>query len=743
MKDYKFYLNNHNAYCVTPVSDRIVRIRYNSSGVYKQTLMERYDIITYDFPEIESSITEKDGKVIINAGQLCVKVNEDSSFSFCLGEKTLIENLMPFQPQEDVGVGGKIKIGDNDRFYGGGYRPNNDIELRNQIIRNWCSPVINNGPSPIFHCSNGWGLFWNNTCKTFFDFGNKKRDELVFWCEDGDFDIFLFAGDYKQIIKDYTSLTGKPSIMPMFGYGITTVNGEAETEISLLDKAERMRREGIPGDTFSISCEWMEKYYDKSVNQAFDVSRYFVKNWMHEENTFIHTLKHFGIKATLWTPCGYDLTYEQERRYHRLHPGAEEKPMYDRQVRKNDNSSMSIDANSRLFRDDNLIRVEYHDPYTIRDEAWVEHFKKFFDLGIDGIAEDACAVTITKADHFYGNGYSYKYMHNLNQTLNSMQYFEGFKEHTGKRIFVRTPSTFVGHQKYCGTWCGDTTSDTSLVGLVQYSFQGQSNVTADLISNNKEQIHSGMLMPWVLNFCWGHQVWLWMLPENLQKTYMAYAKLRYALMPYIYTAAYNAHKSGISMCTAMIINYPDDERFYNNSSQYMFGDDILVGCDASGIDLPEGKWIDFWTGKEYDGMQRVTDGYPEPWGGYLFVKKGSILPMWENIDYVGQRPIDSMTVKIYPCETGGEYALYEDDGITFDYEKGKFAVTNISYKVIDGHIEVLVAKPEGEYEGKPEHREYHIELVMENPDNLPDGAIYDDEKGTVCFTISDNGKFCI
>ena len=743
MKDYTFYLPNHNAYSVTPVSDRVVRIRYNSSGVFKQTLMERYDIITFDFPEIQSTLEETGGKKVVTAGNLSIVVNEDSSFSFSFENKTLIDNLMPFQPQEDVGVGGKIKIGESERFYGGGYRPNNDIELRNQIIRNWCSPVVNNGPSPMFHCSNGWGLFWNNSGKTFFDFGNKKEDELVFWCEDGEFDIFLFAGDYKQIITDYTTLTGKPSIMPLFGYGITTVNGEAETEISLLDKAERMRREGIPGDTFSISCEWMEKYYDRSVNQYFDTSRYFVKNWMKEENTFIKTLKHFGIKSTLWTPCEYDLTFEQERRYQRLHPGEDKEPMYEKQVRKNDNSGMSIDANSKLFRDDNLIRTVRHDPYTIPEEPWYEHFKKYFDLGIAGIAEDGCAVQITKIDHFYGNGHSYKDMHNLNQTLNSMQYFEAFREHTGKRIFVRTPSTFVGHQKYCGTWCGDTTSNTSLVGLIQYSFQGQSNVTADLISNNVAQIHSGMFMPWVLNFCWGHQVWLWMLPEHLQKTYMAYAKLRYALMPYVYTAAYNTHKSGIPMCTAMVINYPDDERFFNNSNQYMYGDSFLVGCDKTGIDLPEGDWIDYWTGKEYKGAQRVTEKYPKPWGGYLFVKKGAIIPMWENVDYVGQKPIDSMTVKIYLSEDGGKYTLYEDDGITFEYEKGAFALTEISYKAENGKIKVSVKKPEGRYEGMPASRDYHIEVMMAKPENLPENAVYDEEKGAVCFTISDSGSFCI
>ena len=137
---------------------------------------------------------------------------------------------------------------------------------------------------------------------------------------------------------------------------------------------------------------------------------------------------------------------------------------------------MSIDANSKLFRDDNLFPTLRHDPYTIPEEAWFEHFKRFFDLGIIGLAEDGHSVEITKIDHFYANGYSYKYMHNLNQTLNSLQYFEGYKEYTGKRIFVRTPSTFIGHQKYCGTWCGDTTSDTSLPLMLNSAFPSFMNV---------------------------------------------------------------------------------------------------------------------------------------------------------------------------------------------------------------------------------------------------------------------------
>lgn len=742
MEGYKFYLPNHNAYEITPILEHAVRIRYNGSGVFKQTLMERYELVETEFGQVTSAMTSHEGTSTITSGSLTLKIQEDASFSVSCNGKELIECFTPFHPQEEVGVGGKIKIQDEERFYGGGYRPSRGIELRGQVIKNWCAPVTNNGPSTYVLSSNGWSIFWNNTCETYFDVGCKKDDEFVFWGEEGEFDIFLFAGNFKEMIQDFTTVTGKPSLMPLYGYGITVVNGEAETEITLLDKAERLRKEGIPADNFSISCEWMTQYYDKSVEQAWDTSRYFIHSWMREEQTFIGALKHFGIKSTVWTPCEYDLTFEQERRYYKKHPEAVKKPLYDKAVRKDNNSDLSIDANSLLFRDDNLYPTVRHDPYTVPEEAWAEHFKKFWDWGIIGIAEDGHAVEITKIDHFYANGYSYKYMHNLNQSLNSLQYYEFYKEHTGNRIFVRTPSTFIGHQRYCGTWCGDTTSNTSLIGLMQYSFQGQSNVTADMISKNPEQIHSGMFMPWVLNFCWAHPVWPWMLTEELREIYIYYAKLRYSLMPYVYTAAYHTHQSGIPMCTAMIINYPDDERYYDNFNQYMYGDSLLVGALSDTIDLPEGKWIDYWTGREYEGKTTITDGYPKDRGGYLFIKKGAIIPYWEDVCYVGQKPIDALTVRMYPDEKG-EYTLYEDDGVSFAFENGAYGLTRFEYVKENDKLTVTVHATEGKYENMPGHREYHVEIYMDEPLTLPEGASYDSSKGAVCVTISDCGSVVI
>jgi alpha-glucosidase (family GH31 glycosyl hydrolase) len=524
--------------------------------------------------------------------------------------------------------------------------------------------------------------------------------------------------------------------MPLFAYGITTVGTETETEITLIDKAERLRRERIPMDTFSISCEWMKKYYDFSIKQEFDTDRYFITPWMRAEQTFFHPLRRFGIKCTLWTCCEYDLTHEQERRYYQKHPEAQREPRYDHSIRRNATDDMSIDANSRQFRDERLYAKRYHDPYTVPGEAWAEHFKKYFDLGVIGIAEDGSSVELTKVDHCYGNGYTAREMHNLCQSLNAYQYHHIYREHTGKRIFVRTPSTFIGHQRYCGTWCGDTTSETSLMGLLQYSFQGESNVTADMISTSREQIHFGMLMPWVLNFCWAHPVWPWMLTDDLSQCFRDYARLRYALMPYLYTAAYRSHLSGISMCSAMILHYPDDPALYNEANEYMLGDDFLVGAHHKEIYLPEGKWIDYWTRKEYDGKQRVSDGYPEDKGGYLFVKKGAIIPRWQEVLFVGEKPIDRMTVEIYP-DSQNSYTLYEDDGESFAYEEGAFSLTDISYRTENDRITVTVSCAEGSYEGRPEGRIYDIELYAPCPKTLPDNAFYRDEKGAVCFSLAE------
>ncbi len=737
-----FHLPDHNAYEVTPVRDNILRVRYHAGGSFGETLTERYELLDATPEEITATLREEKEGYCIEAGRFTLSVSPLGVFSLSYDGAVLLRSVTPFRPQENEGCGARITIEEDERFYGGGYRPNNHLELRGQILKNWAAPVVNNGPAPWILSSKGWGLFFNHTGETYFDVGYRRSDELVAWSERGELDFFFMIGDLKTQIAAYTTLLGRSAMMPLFGYGITTANNEAEDQNSLFAKAERLRQEKIPCDTFSISCEWMSKNYDCSVNQKFDTSRYFITPWMTmPDQTFIGALAAKGIKTTLWSSCDYDLTYEQERRYFAKHPEAKKTPLYDRNIYREDTSSLTMDANSHEFRDEKLMFIKRHDPNTVPEEAWCEHFKRFFDLGVVGIAEDGSYVEATKIDHCYGNGYTYREMHNLAQVLNAYQYYHIYREYKNKRIFVRTPSTFIANQRFCGTWCGDTTANTSLMGLMQYSFQGMSNVTADLISRTPEQIHFGMLMPWVLNFCWGHMVWPWMLSDHLREMYVFYARLRYALMPYLYTAARHAHLFGLTMARAMVIEYPDDPRFFDCYTQYMLGDALLVGTERT-LHLPKGRWVDLFTGKRYEGGITVTDGYPANRGGYLFVKEGAILPLWEGVEYVGQKPIDSLTVAVFPQEEGA-YTLYEDDGISFDYERGAYAETRFSYRREGGRLTVTVEPSRGEYEGKPPHRTYHIEVYTPAPAELPPFACYDAKKGAVCFTIEDAGNVTI
>ena len=733
------WLKNHNAVRVQCVQKDVVRIRYNASGMFEQSLTERYDIIKTCFEDTELHVEQSEDSVRIVSGEFTIHVSpDDGTMTFGKADGgILVRNIKPFAPREDRGVGGIFAIEADERFYGGGYRPQETIECRGMLLKNLCTYNMCNGPSPYFMSSRGWGVFWNTTYEHYFDIGTRNPNEMVLWSEDGEFDIFLFAGSLRHMIGRYTDITGKPMLLPLFGYGLTCVHTEIDTEYTLLEKAERFRKEEIPCDIFSLTCEWSSKRYDQSVEQAWNKQRYFVNDWMWKERTFVHALAVKGIKTVLWTACDYDLTYEEERRYREKHPEDQKESLYK--------GGASFKFREGHILDEHFVNSIRQDPYTVPEEAWVDHYKKFFDIGVVGIAEDGANVQNLHIDKCYGNGRTYKEMHNLNQTLNAKQYNLGYRKHCGKRIMVRTPSTYIGHQKWTGTWCGDVHDKTPIMGMIKYSFQGEMNVTADMNSKNIEGMHLGFLMPWTMHFSWADTPqYPWYSEDRLKNAYKFYAKLRYSLLPYIYSAAWQGHCTGLTISRAMVLMYPDDERTYNMIKQYMFGDWLLVGALSDTVYLPEGRWIDYWTGVEYEGKQDIASGYPEDRGGYLFIKKGAIIPYWPPVNYVGEKVIETITLRIYPYGESS-FTLYEDDGESFEYEKGAYATTDIRCSEKDGIIDITIGQRQGTYEGMPDKRNYDIEVYCPRPRSVSaDEWRYDEEKGAVMTAVREQkgGLMC-
>jgi len=167
----------------------------------------------------------------------------------------------------------------------------------------------------------------------------------------------------------------------------------------------------------------------------------------------------------------------------------------------------------------------------------------------------------------------------------------------------------------------------------------------------------------------------------------------------------------------MVLEFQNDSKTHNMDNQFMLGDSFLVGTNEnrnSRLYLPNGKWVDYWTRETIISKgEYFICTWPSYAGGPLFVKSGSIIPMFIATDSISLSDGELLIADIYPGEKSA-LELYEDDGITFEYESGKFATTIIESNSSPGHMEVKLNKPNGSYSGMPKHRVYLIKVHLQN-----------------------------
>ena len=194
-----------------------------------------------------------------------------------------------------------------------------------------------------------------------------------------------------------------------------------------------------------------------------------------------------------------------------------------------------------------------------------------------------------------------------------------------------------------------------------------------------------------------------------QQLYKFYVKLRYSLMPYIYTAAIEGAQTGMPIVRAMPLVFPDDRNVDDACYQYMFGPNLLLGIFSDQIYLPKGEWTDFWTGEKLTGGRKIKHKIPENRAGLLFVRQGAIIPMQRDMSFIGEHAIDTLTVKVFP-KGKSTYTMLEDDGESYDYEKGAVAATTFDCAQTAGRIDFTVQPVKGSYRGMYQSRTYNIEF---------------------------------
>jgi hypothetical protein len=311
--------------------------------------------------------------------------------------------------------------------------------------------------------------------------------------------------------------------------------------------------------------------------------------------------------------------------------------------------------------------------------------------------------------------------------------YEGSEQITGRRAFDFCRLGTWGSHRYGGYFTGDLIPYWSTLDLLVPFNVRSSNMLVDYAINLssgvfQETVDPELYQRWVQFSAfspvfWWHGLWglrfPWEYGDQGLETTRKFLQLRYRLLPYTYTYTRLAHDTGLPLVRGVYLEYPNQEGSYKYQHQYLFGQELLVApitepgygeAVLKDVYLPAGdRWIDYFTGKLYDGDQVIPYECPlerMP----IFVRAGSILPLAPDMDYSDQRPVDPLIVDVYEGKPA-TFRLYEDDGTSLDYRSGSYAWTPLVYSIgAGGGQSVEIGPTEGKYKGQGRTRRYEVRV---------------------------------
>ena len=576
------------------------------------------------------------------------------------------------------------KLGKDDAIYGLGDKPG-CLNKRGYSYVNWNTddpaPHVDSFKSlyksiPFFivlgdaYC---YGIFADNTYKTTFDFGYENTDYYFIEHEKGELDYYFMPGnDMAEVVGLYTSLTGTTPLYQRWIYGSHQSRWGYYTQDEVLDIADKFRELDIPCDTMHFDIDYMDGYRVFTWNE---------KDYGDPAGT-IQELADDGFKAVCIIDPGV-----------KLDPGYEK---YDEGIAgdyfaKTPEGEVYVNA---VWPGDSVY-PDFGQPKVRK--WWAENQKFLTDIGVAGVWND-----MNEPASFHGELPSdvvftdedqkstHAAMHNVYGHLMSKATYEGLKEQTGKRPFVITRACYAGSQKYTTVWTGDNQSLWSHLqmavpqlcnlGLSGLAFAGTdvggfgADCTAELLCR---WVQVGAFSPLFRNHSSNGSIYQepWQFGEKTVNIYRKFVELRYRLLPYLYDLFAECEKTGLPIMRPLVLHYEKDENTWNLNDEFLVGEHLLVapvleqGQTKKMVYLPEGIWYDFNTGKRYEGKQYYLVDAPLDTCP-MFAKAGSMIPTYEVMQYVGEKPYDTLNMLVFPGE--GTYVHYQDNGSDFAYQGGAY-----------------------------------------------------------------------
>jgi alpha-glucosidase (family GH31 glycosyl hydrolase) len=693
---------------VDVLGHRLFRVRHSKTGQWTESGLNRYGIFTAVFPEVAFEQTQSNGVDTIATREARLTIaRKDGAMSLAAADgKALTRQDAPvYESRGGYRVG--FTLTPEERLYGLGDVSRENIMRRGGVYEFWVRNVKAYIPIPLVLSNRGWGLLMNTTWRNTIDIGKSDPDRMICTALRSDLDYYLFCGpDYRSLLDTYTSFSGRPALLPIWGYAFTYVCNQNIDAFNLMNEALTFRREGLPCDVIGLEPGWMSKNYDFSTAKSWHPQRFPIPSWAPKgPHTFLGALARKGFKLSLWLCCDYDLGVYEEQQV--AGPASAHAPVAKAAAASGTVNVLEGFEDARLSKPGRVKAQPTGRPAAAQDlEPWFEHLKKFVAQGVSAFKLDGSAQVIEHPGRKWGNGMTDEEMHNLYPVIYAKQMARGFESHARRRSMIYSAGGYAGVQQFVASWAGDTGGgEKPLASMLNLAFSGHSNHSCDMDVSNVEGIHFGFLQTWAQQNNWDYWYQPWYLEDAQMAAIRRYGRLRYKLLPYLYSTAAEAARTGYPVMRAMSLVYPDNPAWDASRGQYMLGDFLLVSAYCKEVRLPEGDWIDFWSGKRIGGPATLPVRITPTQGGALMVKSGGIIPTWPSCDHVEKGWSPEVELLVYPAARSA-FTLYEDDGASLGYCKGEFAQTRLSCETAGTTVTLTIGGREGRYAGMPATRDF-------------------------------------
>ena len=755
---------------VTAFREGLFRVRLAPDGKFPKD----FSWAVIESPEAPVlTIEENQKEVRITAGKIIATVQKspllinflDASGNVLLADEPSLP--MAWNGQR-VRAWKKMPVDEN--YYGLGDKAG-PMNRRNRAFTNWNTDAFGwqESTDPLYKTipfftglrkGVAYGLFFDNTYRSSFDFGKESADYFSFGAEGGELNYYFIAGpEPKEILERYTALTGRAPLPPLWTLGYQQCRYSYYPEARVREIARLLREKKIPADTIYLDIDYQDG------NAPFTVNRQYFPNF----EKMIADLREQGFHVILITDL--HIKKNPNHGYAPYDSGTQKDAFV-----KNPDGSVYVGTvwpGDSVFPDFTLSRVR---------DWWGGLYKDFVGMGVSGYWNDMNEPAVFKYPektmpldvvHRLDDGTTldHRAIHNVFGMQNSRATYDGLRKlQSDERPFVLTRAAYAGAQRFAATWTGDnlatwnhlsmSTPTLLSMGVSGYPLVGDdiggfgSSPPKDLLTRWYEV---GAFNPIFRNHAAkgtaDHEPWV-NGPEQ-EAIRRKYIELRYKLLPYIYTSTEETTRTGVPLMRPIFLEYPHAEGFYGDDRDFLFGPDIFVApvvtetTDAQGVFLPPGEWYNFWTLEKHTNKEQISlhpriDEVP------LYVRAGAIITTQPLVQYTGEKPVGPLELNVYlPSQTSGNEcrgALYQDDGHTFAYQRGEILRVEYSCQVSENLVTVTSRIEKNAFQPWWKNAEVKLYGVSSTPKEIRIGAEvnhewrYDTQAHSLTLTVADAVK---